>query len=786
MTRDRVATVVGKQLVIPGSQLKGSMSPDDVAKYLARCGKPWSKLPHVLQRFKRFGIPPNVLKPALSAFTTALKQETVLSTIDMDDARLQRFIYDMEDSSNSDALDIWFSRLFYEWVAHPQTFSSLSKVIPVSTITSMAELFRSADMSDPSSTYPISRATPRRKVIMHVGPTNSGKTHNALRALAAARVGCYAGPLRLLAHEIFERLNKGQIAPLGVDLDADAEPDTESTVDMDPTEGEKVVMRKEGNPAWARACNLVTGEEQKVVDVQAGLVSCTVEMISTMVRHDVVVVDEIQLLSDPDRGGAWTTAVLGVNARELHLCGEEAAVPLVEAMLRDTGDELVVNRYERLTPLKVAETSLEGDLSKVKKGDCIVSFSRSGIFALKKQVEQASGRKCAVAYGRLPPEIRSEQASLFNDPNSGYDILIGSDAIGMGLNLKIKRIIFEAVTKYDGRRERPLSIPQFKQIAGRAGRYGLHGFDDEGGICTTLYEPDLPVLDDALAVPPVPLRKAYITGNINLHSDILQALPSDASLSTGMLVCKYVSKMHPSYEFEDVTTKIIATDYIDNIASDLTLEDRVLLVQAPVPWRDGAVARFMSALIKMYHEKLRVDLRELVKSSELLADLEGVQKMMAKDDKARVRSHKTDALTMMESLHKGLIAYLWLSFRNPISFSDREYAIELKEQAEKAMEWYLNVLSDKFVAQRVTKPDSKVRRVEEVGRVEKVGRIGKVEKLEKVGRVERVEKQKRLEQPSETEPPSRPKRWAMPKSVPYGKKPISTDVPQRRVRQVQP
>jgi ATP-dependent RNA helicase SUPV3L1/SUV3 len=108
---------------------------------------------------------------------------------------------------------------------------------------------------------------------------------------------------------------------------------------------------------------------------------------------------------------------------------------LIKELLKDTGDELVVNRYERLTPLEIEETSLEGDLSRVRKGDCIVTFSRASIFHLKRQVESKAKLKCAVVYGKLPPEIRSEQAALFNDPDSGYDVLIGSDAIGMGLNL---------------------------------------------------------------------------------------------------------------------------------------------------------------------------------------------------------------------------------------------------------------------------------------------------------------------------------------------------------------
>ena len=56
-----------------------------------------------------------------------------------------------------------------------------------------------------------------RKVIVHVRPTNSGKTHHALRSLAASKRDEYAGPLRLLVLEVQERLNLGQIVPLGID-----------------------------------------------------------------------------------------------------------------------------------------------------------------------------------------------------------------------------------------------------------------------------------------------------------------------------------------------------------------------------------------------------------------------------------------------------------------------------------------------------------------------------------------------------------------------------------------
>ena len=52
------------------------------------------------------------------------------------------------------------------------------------------------------------------------------------------------------------------------------------------------------------------------------------------------------------------------------------------------------------------------------------------IFAIKKEIEASTPYKCCLVYGTLPPEIRAQQARLFNDPNSEYEILVASDAIG--------------------------------------------------------------------------------------------------------------------------------------------------------------------------------------------------------------------------------------------------------------------------------------------------------------------------------------------------------------------
>lgn len=264
-------------------------------------------------------------------------------------------------------------------------------------ILKLRQLATAADRRFSSEMHPLARQI-RRKIILHVGPTNSGKTHQALVALARARTGVYAGPLRLLAHEVFTRFNEGKIGDEG-----------------------------------KRVCNLVTGEEQRIIDKEAGLSSCTIEMFPMSKRLDVGVIDEIQMIGDLGRGAAWTQAILGSNCSELHLCGEESVVELIQTIAKELGDECVVNRYSRLSPLVVAQRSLDSDLSRIKPGDCLVTFSRSNIFAFKRAIEEKTGLRVAVAYGGLPPEVREEQARVFNE--GGYDVLVASDAVGMGLNL---------------------------------------------------------------------------------------------------------------------------------------------------------------------------------------------------------------------------------------------------------------------------------------------------------------------------------------------------------------
>ncbi|KIM61118.1 hypothetical protein SCLCIDRAFT_122883 [Scleroderma citrinum Foug A] len=649
----------------------------------------WVLLPHVHRRMEAFGIPRKDLSELLGSFLDAIRagmltDEQRLKTLDFN-----RFTLSSAETISGHRVDQIISQLFFTWASDPTTQSALRTFVSPSTLNTISRLYETADLSFPADDFPAARAM-RRRVIMHVGPTNSGKTHMALRALAAAPSGLYAGPLRLLAHEIWERLNKGQIVPLGTNPEEDSDPDTGINTDVVNEMGAKPTLRKSGSRKYAKKCNLRTGEEFRVVSDHASLLSCTVEMAALNSPLDVAVVDEIQMIADPERGSAWTMAVLGIAARELHLCGEEAAVPVIEAILKDTGDELIVNRYERLTPLVVQEESLRGNLSRIQKGDCLVTFSRQNIFALKKRVEKEAGLLCAVAYGKLPPEIRSEQAALFNDPNSGYDVIVASDAIGMGLNLKIKRVVFDALHKFDGYSERPLSVSQVKQIAGRAGRYGLHG--EPGGFVTTLNARDLPILKSALSTPPENLTHATIDPSESWMEDISQLLPPRSSVQALFEVPSYISKVRPPFRAAFPSKLEEMARFIDTCARDMLLADKLLLRHCPTSWRETNALDVLAQITRLYKREVQVDLDAVLAVAPLMTSLEGVEERMVKGIVPTFEELKK-VLRVLEDMHRTLILYLWLGFRNYMAFHQAEKASALKGRVEKALEWSLRQLS---------------------------------------------------------------------------------------------
>jgi hypothetical protein len=71
-----------------------------------------------------------------------------------------------------------------------------------------SESVKTLDLRKPHEWYEFARSL-RRRLVYHMGPTNSGKTYQALAAMRAAKSGMYCGPLRLLAMEVYDELNAG-------------------------------------------------------------------------------------------------------------------------------------------------------------------------------------------------------------------------------------------------------------------------------------------------------------------------------------------------------------------------------------------------------------------------------------------------------------------------------------------------------------------------------------------------------------------------------------------------
>ena len=308
--------------------------------------------------------------------------------------------------------------------------------------------------------YPLARQM-RRHFFLHLGPTNSGKTYEGIQRLHAASCGLYLGPLRLLAAEQFEALNLADVP-----------------------------------------CSLVTGEEQIRVPFSR-VQSSTVEMADLQTHYDVAVIDECQMIADRDRGGAWTAAILGLCADEIHACASPDAEALLTRIINDCGDELTIIRHERMTPLEVEKEGFQFPAS-VRPGDALIVFSKARVHAVAAELK-TRGYKVSLIYGALPPDVRRNQADRFHRGDT--EVVVSTDAIAMGMNLPIQRVVFLESEKYDGDITRLLTDSEIKQIAGRAGRYGKYeigyvnafGFRQE--VARAMARPLLPLTEGVIGFP---------------------------------------------------------------------------------------------------------------------------------------------------------------------------------------------------------------------------------------------------------------------------------------------
>lgn len=311
---------------------------------------------------------------------------------------------------------------------------------------------------DYTQLYPAARSM-QRHFVLHVGPTNSGKTHDAMARLHTAEHGVYLAPLRLLAFEQYVNLQE-----LGI-------------------------------PG-----SLVTGEE-RMIDPDARIRCSTIEMLDADERFDIAVIDEAQMLGDVSRGQRWTAAILGVAAKEVHVCLAPEAEDLVCRLIQACGDSVEVHRHERFVPLLPDLENRVQFPNTVLDGDAYIVFSRKDVHACASALKK-KGIEASVIYGALPYDVRQNEARKFQTGET--QVIVATDAIGMGLNLPIRRVVFLRTSKFDGEQVRDLSAGEIRQIAGRAGRYGLA---DSGWFTS---ERDMRFVQARMREEPKELIEAYI------------------------------------------------------------------------------------------------------------------------------------------------------------------------------------------------------------------------------------------------------------------------------------
>jgi ATP-dependent RNA helicase SUPV3L1/SUV3 len=285
-----------------------------------------------------------------------------------------------------------------------------------------------------------------------LGPTNTGKTHLAIERMCGHSSGVIGFPLRLLAREVYDRV----VA----------------------IKGEKQVA-------------LLTGEE-RIVPPNARYFLCTAESMPVPsgaerpVRNEgeeardfaFAAIDEAQLGIDPERGHVFTDRMLRARGREETLIlGSEALRPIIRELLPEA--EIVTR--PRFSTLRYAGSV---KLSRLPPRSAVVAFSAEQVYALAEMLRRFKGG-AAVVMGALSPATRNAQVAMFQ--RGEVDYLVATDAIGMGLNMDVTHVAFAGLEKFDGRRERRLTIAEMAQIAGRAGRhqkdgsFGTLGLSEESG-----------------------------------------------------------------------------------------------------------------------------------------------------------------------------------------------------------------------------------------------------------------------------------------------------------------
>ena len=286
-----------------------------------------------------------------------------------------------------------------------------------------------------------------KKIVALLGPTNTGKTHDAIEKMLEFESGIFGLPLRLLAREVYEKCVK------------------------------KIGINKVA---------LITGEE-KIIPNSANFFICTVESMPKDKVVDFVAIDEVQMCADKERGHIFTDRLLSAR-------GEKLTMFLGSQVMKNIINDLV-EKVDFLKKKRFSKLSYGGykKISRLDGKAAIIAFSIEEVYAIAELVRRQKGG-AAVIMGSLSPKTRNSQVELYQ---SGHvDYLVATDAIGMGLNMDIEQIYFSNLKKFDGKKTRRLNLIELSQIAGRAGRYKNNGIFGVTGDCENLNSDEIEKIEN--------------------------------------------------------------------------------------------------------------------------------------------------------------------------------------------------------------------------------------------------------------------------------------------------
>ena len=307
-----------------------------------------------------------------------------------------------------------------------------------------------------------------KKIVALLGPTNTGKTHDAIEKMLEFDTGIFGLPLRLLAREVYEKCV---------------------------------------NKIGANRVALITGEE-KIIPNSADYFICTVESMPKDKIVDFIAIDEIQMCADKGRGHIFTDRLLYARGEKLTMfLGSQ----IMKNIIYDLVGEVEFLKKERFSKLYYSGYK---KISRLDRKTAIIAFSIEEVYAIAELVRRQKGG-AAVIMGSLSPKTRNSQVELYQ--SGDVDYLVATDAIGMGLNMDIDEIYFSNLKKFDGKKTRRLNLVEMSQIAGRAGRYKNNGSFGTTGDCEALNSDEIEKIENH-SLPDTKMLY-WRNGNLNFTSE---------------------------------------------------------------------------------------------------------------------------------------------------------------------------------------------------------------------------------------------------------------------------